>query len=135
MTIDADELEGRLAATFAKASDNQTLAENIAEDIDAVCTADDTVSETSDGIVTTSSGATVQFSGPAVGKFAGDKSKVSDPLAACFEEMNSMMQAGVGNAHYANQMSLAVYGYLASGSISVKLQKPFVSGNGNGGIA
>jgi hypothetical protein len=135
MTIDADALESALAVTFKKASDNPTLASNIAADIDNACKEDDTISETSSGIVTTSSGATVSFSGPAVGKFSGDKSKISIPLAACFEAMNGMMTAGVGNAYYANQMSLAVYSYLTGGEISVELKPPFVSGSGAGAIA
>jgi hypothetical protein len=134
MIIDADALESALAITFKKASDNSTLAANMADDIDKVCTADDTVSETSVGIVTTSSGTTVNFSGPAIGKFTGDKSKISGPLTACFADMNGMMTAGTGNAHYAKQMSLAVYGYLTGGEITVELQEPFLSGEGSGKI-
>jgi hypothetical protein len=135
MTIDAGALESALAITFKKASDNPALAANMATDIHNSCTADDTVTETSAGIVTTSSGSTIEFSGPATGKFSGDKSKISGLLAACFEDMNGMMTAGTGNTHYAKQMSLAVYGYLTGGEITVELQDPFLSGEGSGKIA
>jgi hypothetical protein len=134
MTINADALESALKATFAKSSDNPTLAANMAADIDNVCKADNTVSETSSGTVTTGSGATVPFSGPAVGKFSGDKSKISGPLASCFETMNGMMQGG-GNDYYAAQFASAMNTYLTSGTISVTLKPPFASGSGSGAIA
>jgi hypothetical protein len=134
MTIDADSLESALAVTFRMASDNPTLAVNIATDIDNVCKADNMVSETSSGTVTTGSGATVSFSGPAVGKFSGDKSKISGPLASCFEAMNGMMQGG-GNDYYAARFASAMNTYLTSGAISVTLKPPFASGSGSGAIA
>jgi hypothetical protein len=135
MTIDADMLESALKTTFAKESDNPTLAANIATDIDNACKADNTVSETSSGIVTTGSGATSNFSGPAIGKFSGDKSKISVPLAACFETMNGMMQGG-GNDYHAAQFTSALHTYLKSGTISVTLKAPpFASGSGSGVIS
>jgi hypothetical protein len=134
MAIDAGALEKALKASFAKASDNPTLAANMAADIDNACKADNTVSETSKGTVTTGSGATASFSGPAIGKFSGDNSKISVPLAACFETMNGMMQGG-GNDYYAAQFAEAMDSYLKAGAISVQLKPPFVSGSGSGKIA
>jgi hypothetical protein len=134
MEIDADALESALKATFTEASDNSTLAASIAEDIDNACKADNTVTETSTGIVTTGSGSTSNFSGPAVGKFSGDNSKISDPLAACFEAMNGMMSGG-GNDYCAAQFASAMHSYLKSGAISVTLKPPFASGSGSGAIA
>jgi hypothetical protein len=134
MTIDADILEKYLKITFAAGSDNPTLATNMATDIDNVCKIDNTVSETSSGTVTTSSGATSSFSGPAIGKFTGDKTKISVPLASCFEAMNSMMSGG-GNDYYAAQFSTALTDYLNAATIAVQLEKPFISGSGSGKIA
>jgi hypothetical protein len=134
MTIDADALESAFKITFSAGSDNPTLAVNMATDIDNTCKADNTVSETSSGMVTTSSGATSGFSGPAIGKFAGTKTKISASLAACFEAMNSMMTGG-GNDYYAVQFAAALTDYLTAGIITVQLKAPFSSGSGSGKIA
>jgi hypothetical protein len=134
MTIDAGALESALKITFNAGSDNPTIAANMATDIDNACKADNTVSETSSGTVTTSSGATIGFSGPAIGKFSGTKTKISAPLAACFEAMNGMMTGG-GNDYYAAQFAAALTDYLTEGTITVQLNTPFSSGSGNGKIA
>jgi hypothetical protein len=134
MTISADALESALFNTFSAGSSNPALAANMAADIDNVCKADNTVSETSAGIVTTPSGATSNFSGPAIGKFTGDKTKISVPLAACFEAMNGMMSGG-GNDYYAAQFAAALTAYLTAGTITVQLKPPFSSGSGSGKIA
>jgi len=122
MTIDADSLEADLAKTFKKRSDNPTLAANMATDIDKACSAANTVTETSVG----------NGSGPAIGKFSGDKTKISVPLAACFEAMNGMRTGG-GNEYYAKQFSLGVHAYLTAGTITVQLKSP-LSGSGSGKI-
>lgn len=134
MTIDADALENGLFITFSAGSDNPTLAANMAADIDNACKADNTVSETSTGTVTTGSGATSNFSGPATGKFTGEKIKLSAPLAACFETMNGMMSGG-GNEYYAERFAAALTDYLKAGTVSVQLKPPFLSGSGSGKIA
>ena len=132
MAIDTGSLEAALKATFAKGSDDPLLASNMAADIDNVCTAVDTVTETSDGVAITGNGPVI-FSGPAIGKFAGDKSIISGGLAACFQAMKSMM--GGGNEYYARQMSACLTAYLKDGDIQVELKSPFASGNGIGKIA
>jgi len=133
MTIDGDALEADLKITFEGKRDNPTFASRIATDIDNACKADDTVSETSTGTLVTSSGSS-GFSGPAIGKFSGDKTKISTPLVACFESMNGMMSGG-GNEYYAKEMSIAVNSYLTGGTISVQLKPPFTGGSGSGKIS
>jgi hypothetical protein len=134
MTINADVLESALFITFSAGSDNQTLSENIATDIDNACKEDNTVSEISTGTVKTDSGATISFSGPAIGKFTGDKTKISIPLATCFETMNGMMNGG-GNEYYAAMFAAVFTDYLTAGTITVQLKSPFTSGSGEGKIS
>ena len=134
MTIDANALENALYITFSTGSNNPTLAANIAADIDNACKTDNTVSETSTGTVTAPSGADSSFSGPAIGKFTGDKTKISAPLASCFETMNGMMSGG-GNDYYAAQFAAALTSYLTAGTITVQLKPPFTSDSGSGRIA
>ena len=85
------------------------------------------------GTVTTSSGATSFFSGPAQGKFSGSKATIENKLKACFSAMDNMVSGG--NEHYAQEMASAIDSYLKAGSISVNLKAPFVSGTGGGSIA
>jgi hypothetical protein len=134
MTINETDLKSDLQKTFEAAYDDDSLAEHMATDIDNACKADSTVTETSNGIVTTPSGATSGFSGPAIGKFSGDKSKIETALKSCFSIMKNMTSTG-GNELYAAQLSIAVDAYLKAGKISVQLKPPFVSGSGNGKIA
>jgi hypothetical protein len=134
MTIDANALESALKITFGAGSDNPTIAANMATDIDNACKADDTVSEISSGTITTSSGATSGFSGSAIGKFIGAKTKIATPLTVCFEAMNGMMTGG-GNDYYAAQFAAALTDYLIAGTITVQLKPPFSSGSGKGKIA
>jgi hypothetical protein len=133
MTIDDAQLKADLQATLEAAYGDNELAEHMATDIDAACAADNTVQETSSGTVTTGSGATVNFSGPAVGKFSGDKSLISTPLKACFQSMIGMLDGG--NQFYAARLSAAIDNYMKKGTISVQLKSPFVSGSGSGKIA
>lgn len=133
MTIDDSSLADDLYSTFTAGYDNNGLASHMAADIDKACSANDTVSETSKGTVTTSSGATSSFSGPAQGKFSGSKATIENKLKACFSAMDNMVSGG--NEHYAQEMASAIDSYLKAGSISVNLKAPFVSGTGGGSIA
>jgi hypothetical protein len=133
MTIDDAQLESDLQATFEAAYGDDELADHMAADIDNACKADDTVAETSSGTVTTGSGATVPFSGPAIGKFSGSKSLISTPLKACFQAMIGMLEGG--NQYYAAQLAAAVDTYMKAGTIAVQLKPPFSSGSGSGKIA
>jgi hypothetical protein len=133
MTIDDSQLKDDLLATFEAKYGDDDLADHMAADIDSACAADDTVSETSSGTVTTGSGAAVPFSGPAIGKFAGTKTLISTPLKACFKSMIGMLAGG--NQLYAAQLAAAVDAYMKAGTISVELKSPFVSGSGSGKIA
>jgi hypothetical protein len=133
MTIDDSRLKDDLLATFEAAYGDDELAEHIAADIDNACKADDTVKETSTGKVTTGSGAQVDFSGPAAGKFSGDKSLISTPLKACFRSMTGMLAGG--NQYYAERFAAAMDAYMKAGTITVQLKPPFSSGSGSGTIA
>jgi hypothetical protein len=134
MTIDDSKLKDDLFATFEAGYGDDDLADHMAADIDNVCKADNTVTETSKGKVTTSSGAAVDFSGPAIGKFSGSKALISTSLKACFKAMIGMMEGG--NQLYAAQLSAAIDAYMKAGTISVTLKvPPFASGAGTGKIA
>jgi hypothetical protein len=133
MTIDDSQLKDDLFATFEAGYDDDDLADHMATDIDNVCRADNTVAETSIGKVTTGSGATVDLSGPAIGKFSGTKSLISTPLKACFQSMIGMLEGG--NQLYAAQLAAAIDAYMKAGTITVQLKSPFTSGSGSGKIA
>jgi hypothetical protein len=135
MTIDADSLESDLLETFDANYDDYDLAAHMATDIDAACTADDTVQVTSKGTVTTPLGATSGFSGPGKGAFSGSKATIENGLKACFVTMKSMTAVG-GNAVYALQFSLCLTSYLTAGKVNINLQvPPFASGTGEGKVA
>ena len=133
MTIDDSSLADDLYSTFTAGYDNNGLASHMAADIDKACSANDTVSETSKGTVTTPSGATTSFAGPAQGKFSGSKTTIESKLKACFSSMDGMTSGG--NEYFAQEMASAIDSYLKAGSISVNLKAPFVSGTGGGSIA
>jgi hypothetical protein len=133
MTIDDAQLKSDLLTTFEAAYGDDELAEHMATDIDNACKTDDTVEETSTGKVTTGSGVQVDFSGPAIGKFSGNKSLISTPLKTCFQAMIGMLVGG--NQYYAAQFAAAVDAYMKAGTISVQLKPPFSSGSGSGKIA
>jgi hypothetical protein len=134
MTINADTLKNDLQTTFEAKYSNDDLAAHMATDIDNACKADNTVSTTSTGTVTTPSGATSPFSGPAQGKFTGSKSTIESKLKTCFSAMNDMSSGG--NDYYAAQFASAIDSYLKAGTISVTLKvPPFASGSGSGKIA
>lgn len=133
MTVDDSSLADDLYSAFTGGYDNDGIAAHMAADIDKACSADKTVSETSTGTVTTPSGATSTFSGPAEGKFSGNKATIESALKVCFKSMNSMTSGG--NEHFAQEMASAVDAYLKAGSISVSLKSPFLSGSGQGEIA
>jgi hypothetical protein len=134
MTINTDTLKSDLQTTFEAACNNDDLAARMAADIDNACKADNTVLTTSIGTVTTPSGATSPFSGPAQGKFTGLKSTIESKLKTCFSTMNGMSSGG--NDYYAVQFASAIDAYLKAGAISVTLKvPPFASGTGNGKIA
>lgn len=132
MTIDDSSLADDLYSTFTAGYDNNGLASHMAADIDKACSASDTVSETSKGTVTTPSGATSSFAGPAQGKFSGSKATIESKLKACFSSMDGMTSGG--NEYFAQEMASAIDSYLKAGSISVNLKAPFVSGTGGGSI-
>jgi hypothetical protein len=134
MTIADSALKSDLQSTFEAKYSDDDLAAHMATDIDNACKANNTVSETSTGQVTPPSSSPIPFSGPATGKFTGDKSKIENPLKACFSSMTGMMSGG-GNELYAQQFAIAVDAYLKDGTISVQLKvPPFVSGSGSGKI-
>jgi hypothetical protein len=135
MTINAGKLKADLQATFEAAYDDDALAAHMATDIDNACKTNDTVQETSKGTVTTPAGVSSDFSGPAAGKFTGDKSKIENPLKSCFTTMRGMMTGG-GNELYAATLATAADSYLKTGVINVTLKvPPFSSGSGTGAIA
>lgn len=133
MTIDDSSLADDLYSTFTAGYDNNGLASHMAADIDKACSANDTVSETSKGTVTTPSGASSIFSGPAQGKFSGSKATIESNLKACFSSMDEMTSGG--NEYFAQEMASAIDSYLKAGNISVTLKSPFLSGTGGGTIA
>jgi hypothetical protein len=133
MTISDSALKDDLLSTFTAGYGNDDLADHIAADIDNACIANDTVQGTSTGTVTTGSGATVPFSGPAVGKFTGTKTPIATALKTCFKSMNGMTSGG--NQLFAEQLSTALDAYLKAGAITVQLKPPFSSGSGSGKIA
>jgi hypothetical protein len=133
MAISEAGLADAFEATFVAGYANNELADKIAEDDDNASSADDTVTETSTGTVTTPSGATSSFSGPAKGDFAGSKSIISTALKACFASMDSISEGG--NEKFAQEFAAAIHAYMTGGSISVELKAPFISGSGSGGIA
>jgi len=133
MTIDNTQLENDLLNTFNAKYGDDDLADHIAMDIDNACKAKDTVQATSTGTVTTPSGATSNFSGPAVGNFTGTKTLISTPLKECFSSMINMLNGG--NQLYAQVLASAIDSYLKAGTISVQLKSPFLSGSGSGKIA
>jgi len=133
MTINDGDLKNKLKTTFESAYSNDDLAVHIATDIDEVCTADDTVTTTSVGTVTTPAGATSPFSGQGKGKFTGTKTIIEAILKTCFLTMNSM-SAG-GDDYLATQFATAVDSYFKAGTINVTLKAPFISGTGSGGLS
>ena len=133
MVIAESDLADALVATFEAGFGNDDLAEHIAGDTDAILSADDTVSETSTGIVTTPSGVTSPFAGPAVGSFTGDKKGITTILKACFSAMNRLSEGG--NEKFALDFATAIHLYMTSGAINVELQVPFMAGTGSGVIA
>jgi hypothetical protein len=133
MTIDADFLADDLESTFSAKYNNDELANHIADDIDNACKADNTVMVTSTGTVVIPAGGTTPFSGPGEGKFTGVKAAIASALKACFAAMNNMTTGG--NEYYAAQLATAYNTYLTTGTISVTLKPPFISGSGSGKIS
>ena len=132
MTIDDSALAEDLYDTFTACYDNDGLASHMAADIDKACSAENTVTETSSGMVATPGGVSA-FSGLAQGKFSGDKSSIESAMKASFSAMDGM-SAG-GNEHFAAKLASAVDSYLKNGDIVVSLKSPFTSGTGEGKIA
>lgn len=133
MTIDDSALADNLYGTFTAGYDNDGIAEYMAADIDAACSADDTVAETTQGTLATSGGPS-PYDGNAKGKFSGTKSTIEVKLKSCFAKMDKMTTGG--NEFFAAELASAVDSYLKKGQISVALQLPaFVSGSGRGQIA
>ena len=133
MTINSDSLKSALQSTFEAAYPNDDLSAHMATDIDNACKADNAISTTSTGTVTTPTGATSPFSGPGQGTFTGTKETLETMLKACFTAMNTM--ASGGNDYFAEQLATAVDTYLKTGSMRITLKSPFASGSGMGKIA
>jgi hypothetical protein len=132
MTINNGNLGNALKTTFEEAYGNDDLAAHIAPDINAACTAGDTISTSTKGTVTTPAGASSPFAGTGKGKFAGAKAAIETTLKACFAAMNAMSEGG--DDYFAAQLAAAVDAYLKAGSVSVTLQPP-LAGTGSGAIA
>lgn len=132
MTINADNLRGDLTPTFENTEENSFLAAHMAEDIDAACSAEDTVETDTAGTVTTPIGVSSPFAGKGKGDFAGTKADIETLLNLCFETMNAMTSGG--DDYLAEQIAVAVDSYLKAGKISVTLQPP-LAGAGQGGIS
>jgi hypothetical protein len=132
MTVNNGDLGNALKTTFEAAYGNDDLSAHIAADIDAACTAGDTVATNTTGTVTTPAGASSPLAGTGKGKFTGAKASIETALKACFAAMNSMSQGG--DDYFAAQMAAAVDTYLKAGSVSVTLQSP-LTGTGAGVIA
>ena len=132
MTIDNEKFKNDLQATFEAGYSDDDLAAHMATDIDNACKADDTISEISTGFLVTSGGSS-GLSGPAIGKFSGNKSSLETALKVIFKSMMGMMSGG-GNEYYAEQLSIAFDAYLQAGTITVQLKSPFTTGTGSGKI-
>jgi hypothetical protein len=132
MFINDGNLGSALKTTFEAAYSNDDLAAHIATDINAACTAGDTVSTNTKGTVTTPAGASSPLAGTGKGKFTGAKAAIETTLKACFTAMNAMTQGG--DDYFAAQLAAAVDAYLKAGSVSVTLQPP-LAGTGSGAIA
>ena len=132
MTINNNDLGSALQTTFEAAYGNDDLAAHIATDINAACTASDTVSINTTGTVTTPAGVSSPFAGSGKGKFAGAKAVIETTLKACFAAMNAMSEGG--DDYFAAQLAAAPDAYLKPGSVSATLQAP-LSGTGAGAIA
>ncbi|MDR1127696.1 MAG: hypothetical protein LBL20_00145 [Treponema sp.] len=132
VTINNDNLGSALKTTFEAAYGNDDLAAHIAADINAACSASDTVSTSTKGTVTTSSGSSSSFSGTGKGKFTGAKATIETTLKACFAAMNALSKGG--DDYFAAQLAAAVDAYLKAGSVNVTLQSP-LAGSGTGAVA
>jgi hypothetical protein len=132
MAISDGNLGDALKTTFEAAWGNDDLAAHIAADIDAACTAGETVSTGTTGTATTPAGASSPLTGTGKGKFAGAKAAIETTLKACFAAMNTMTQGG--DDYFAARMAAAVGAYLKAGQVSVTLQPP-LTGAGAGAIA
>jgi hypothetical protein len=132
MTIDSQDLEGALTSTFEGTKVNVFLAAGTANDIDAACSADDTVKTITAGTVTTPAGASSPFGGTGKGSFTGVKTTIEALLLQCFAVMDTM--AAGGDDYLAAQLAAAVDGYLKAGVISVDLDTP-LAGAGLGAVS
>jgi hypothetical protein len=132
MTIDSGDLGEDLARTFENTGLNSYLASHTADDIDAACTAEDTVETGSSGTVATPEGVPSPFAGKGKGDFAGTKAVIETILIFCFETMNTMPSGG--DDYLAAQLASAADTYLTTGKISVTLLPP-LTGSGEGAIS
>jgi hypothetical protein len=132
MTINDSNLGNALKTTFEAACGNEDLAAHIAADINAACTAGDTVSTGTTGTVTTPAGASSPLAGTGKGKFTGDKAALETALKACFTAMNAMPEGG--DDYFAASLAAALTACLKAGQVSVTLLPP-LTGKGAGAIA
>lgn len=133
MAIDESTLAEKLLATFTKDNTTDTeIAENIASNINDVCSAANTVSTTTIGTQTTPSGTTTPYSGSGKGTFSGTDTIISEALKTAFATMSTLTSGG--NEVFATALATSINSYLIGGSISITLQSPIV-GTATGKIA
>ena len=81
MAINESSLAEKLLVTFTKDNTTDTeIAENIASNINDVCSVANTVSTTTIGTQTTPSGTTTPYSGSGKGTFSGTDTIISEAL-------------------------------------------------------
>lgn len=133
MAINESSLAEKLLATFTKDNATDTeIAENIASNINDVCSVANTVSTTTVGMQTTPSGVSTPYTGSGKGTFTGTSSIISEALKTAFTSMSTLTSGG--NEVFATALATSIYTYLIGGSISITLQTPIV-GTATGKIA
>jgi len=133
MSIDDSTLATKLLATFTKENTTDTeIAENIASNINDVCSVVNTVSTTTIGMQTTPSGVSTPYTGSGKGTFSGISSIISEALKTAFSSMSTLTSGG--NEVFAAALATSINSYLIGGSISITLQSPIV-GTATGKIA
>jgi hypothetical protein len=120
-----------LYSTFTGGGDDNAIADGIANAVDKVCAAANTVTATTTGVITTPQGP-VPTSGSTTGKFTGAKATLATALKSAFAAMKNAPSSN--NTPFAAAMANALNAYLLAGAISTTLQTPLV-GSGAGKIA
>ena len=133
MTINDSTLATDLYNTFTKKdATNDDFADGIADNVDSVCSASNTVNTTTVGTLTLPNGATSNYSGSGKGTFSGSKTTISKALKTAFNTMNTKTSGG--NDDFANALADSITSYLMAGTIQITLQSP-ITGSATGKIA